>query len=199
MIKQLYREYSIFITANVKTNMKLLFIGIFTFLLSPLLAQTNDRDSIITIYQIKNIELLNEPDSVFLSFYSIVEKETSELFDDTSTNQGSFSFYKKSKLSQHEYGNLYNYLTRKDSYQDQYALLNHDNINIRLYKDGSIYQDIYLSSITRNITINSYSIHSQQLILKKQITKKFERYITKLLKQKKLWTKNDCFYNWKDN
>lgn len=195
MTKLQYREYSIFITANAKTNMKLFFIGILTLLLFPLLAQTSDGDSIITVYKIEDVAFINEPDSIFLSFYSIFEKDTSSPFDDASAIQGTFSFYKSIKLSKYEYEKLYNHLTRKDSYQERYALLNHNNINIRLYKNGLVYHDIYISSITRNVTINSTSADSRQLLFQKQITKRFEKYLTKLLRQNKLWTKNDNFYD----
>jgi hypothetical protein len=154
--------------------------GIIAFIAGVCFAQNTDSISVID-----HIAILQNPDSVVVSFYLITDKETSFYSDD---NIGSIRFHKSAVLSSKEYVTLSKYLLSVKSYHDRYAVLNHNDINIKYYKNGIICNDIYISSITRNITV-----HAQQMILKKQITERFEKHLTNLLRKKKIWNKENSF------
>jgi hypothetical protein len=156
-------------------------------------AVAQETDTIFVIDNINDITLLQEPDSIVVSFYLIKDKETSSYLDDDSV--GAIRFFKSAVLLSKECVRLSKYLFFEKSYQDQYAVLNHNDINIKYYKNGIIYNDIYISSITRNITINSIGNNSQQIIFKKQITKRFEKHLSNLLRKKKIWNNTNGFDN----
>ena len=106
-----------------------------------------------------------EPDSCLLSVYQVATKEMVR-----SEDQITEKLLERKKITNNDLKELLNKASKKSSYQSERALLTHYNIRVDLYRDGSMYGNLILSSITGNISINgqtedqrSYGNVSQKL------------------------------------
>ncbi len=148
-------------------------------------------DSLVIVDNIAGMSLINNPDSATITYYHVFDKETS-LDVETERAPSLPNFSRSSRLSGKEYKQLYRHLKSKGTYRNAYVLLGHADINIRCYKDGQIVTDIYLSSLTSNITIY-VETERAPFLLKKQITSATKSYLTKVLRKHGLWSKEMKF------
>lgn len=128
---------------------------------------------------------LVDVDSVAIVYKVEFDKETSSEFDDILSF---VSTENREVLTKEEIKKLNNYLLSEKSYTNEYAVLSHADILFKYYNNGAEIMFIAISSITRNITIviNSDIIHDK-------ISPQFEKYVTRLLQNKKLWIRGRKF------
>lgn len=138
----------------------------------------------------KDISILKSEDFVDIDSITVIyriefDKETSSEFDDVFTFQ---STERKDILSKKEIKKLNNYIFSEKSYTNSVAGLSHSDIIFTYFKNNSVIMSINISSITRNISI----IKGSDIVLN-GISPQFEKYITQLLRKKKIWPKKKSF------
>jgi len=154
------------------------------FIINSIPAASQDIETYNDISSL-NPEYFIDVDSVIVTYRMDFDLETSSEFDDKSSFK---SMGKKGSLSKKEIRKLNNYLLSSKSYSNRVAGLVHRDIIFTYFKNNSDIIVVNVSSITRNITLIKDSD-----IIQNAITPQFEKYITHLLRQKKIWSKEKSF------
>ena len=95
------------------------------------------------------------------------------------------------ELSKSEIKKLHRLLLSEKTFTDNIALLSHSDIILSYYKNDTATVFCNISSQTRKFTL----VNGERYFVKR-ITPAFEKYLTALLRKKKLWSKKEGFYDW---
>ncbi|MDH6356096.1 hypothetical protein M2132_002459 [Dysgonomonas sp. PH5-45] len=149
------------------------------------------------IAYLKKISAIADSVTIATIYYS--NKEILLPFTDTITKNPIDTAYviQSAKLTNKEVRTLNSKL---NSFGNELALPNHYDIEINYYLKDSIGSTITISSITRNISIANNmdcnqkedfweNFNQTECLFRSKISADMEKYLTRLLKKKKLWTK----------
>ena len=156
-------------------------------------------------YYLENKEKMEEPtqadymnfttekfDSVTITFGIDYNKELSELspsFEET--ERDTFIIKGVAQLSKSEIKELHQWFLSEKAFANTVPLLSHSDIVISYYKNDTLTVRCAISSLTRKFTL----INGEHYF-NNSITPAFEKYLTALMRKKKLWSKEDVFYKW---
>jgi hypothetical protein len=126
-------------------------------------------------------------DSITITYGIDDNKELSSPFDET--ERDTFIITGVVQLSKSEIEELHKWFLSKKAFLESVALLNHRDIRISYYKNDTVSVFCAISTLTRKFTLANGEHY-----FAKSITPAFEKYLTALMRKKKLWNKKDTFY-----
>ena len=189
----------------------------FAVLVTPaIIYAQNSNDSLPTIVmKIKDFPFLQNADSVKIFFEMYYDKEISEpppppplgdtiatilmyeepkldtmTFLKTDTGNPTVTYSENARLSRQEIDQLSHLVLDSRNYTNERPLLNYEDISVLYYQNGRAIQYLYISTITRRVTV---SRDDRNIIFENRINKRFEDFITNLMIKKGLWDKGSTF------
>lgn len=114
-------------------------------------------------------------DSCSLSIHDVATLEMTKPFEEPFERE-----LIRIKIEGEDWKTLIKKVAKKPSYQNERALLTHHNVTFELYRDGSIFATIQLSTLTGNIVI--HSLNTPEAFYN-SASRKFARFLVRTLKK----------------
>jgi len=160
-----------------------------------------ERDIIYHTMDFNRVNLPQDIDSVTIAHDVFYDRET-DLYNDEKrfwegitplpTKEGEMARrWDEKRLTDKEILQLNRFIQSAGSYRYTQSALGHADIFLYYYKNNKIVYKIMISSITRNIIFLQ-----DQWTIRNCINMKFERYISKLLHSKNIWSESVQFTEW---
>jgi hypothetical protein len=128
-------------------------------------------------------------DSVTITFGEDHNKELSSPLD--GVERDTFIVRGDAQLSKPEIEELHQWFRSEKTLTDTVPLLSHGDIIITYYQNDTIAVVCHISSQTRKFTL----LNGERYFAR-SITPAFEKYLTALIRKKKLWSDKESFFDW---